>query len=203
MNNLTKNLLLWLVIAVVLMSVFNKFNQPSSSVQSINYTKFVRMVDSGQVSNVHIQGRSISGETTDNRHFTTYTPDDPKLVEQLLNKGVTIKALPPQQPSLLLSIFLNFAPVLLLIGFWIFFMRQMQGGGGGRGAMSFGKSKARMLTEDTNKVTFADVAGVEEAKEEVAELVEFLRDPSKFQKLGGTIPKGVLMTGSPGTGKTL
>ena len=203
MNNLTKNLLLWLVIAVVLMSVFNKFNQPTSAVQSINYTEFVKMVDDGRVNNVRIQDRAISGETTDNRHFTTYSPGDPQLVEQLLRKGVTIKAMPPQQPSLLLSIFLNFAPVLLLIGFWIFFMRQMQGGGGGRGAMSFGKSKARMLTEDTNKVTFADVAGVEEAKEEVAELVEFLRDPSKFQKLGGTIPKGVLMTGSPGTGKTL
>jgi cell division protease FtsH len=203
LNNLTKNLLLWLVIAVVLMSVFNKFNQPSSSVQSINYTEFVKMVDDGRVDSVRIQDRSISGQTTDNRHFTTYSPGDPQLVEQLLHKGVTIKAMPPQQPSLLLSIFLNFAPVLLLIGFWIFFMRQMQGGGGGRGAMSFGKSKARMLTEETNKVTFADVAGVEEAKEEVAELVEFLRDPSKFQKLGGTIPKGVLMTGSPGTGKTL
>jgi len=203
LNNLTKNLLLWLVIAVVLMSVFNKFNQPTNAVQSINYTEFVKMVDDGRVANVRIQDRSISGETTDNRHFTTYSPGDPQLVEQLLHKGVTIKAMPPQQPSLLLSIFLNFAPVLLLIGFWIFFMRQMQGGGGGRGAMSFGKSKARLLTEDTNKVTFADVAGVEEAKEEVAELVEFLRDPSKFQKLGGTIPKGVLMTGSPGTGKTL
>ena len=133
MNNLTKNLLLWLVIAVVLMSVFNKFNQPSSAVQSVNYTEFVKMVNDGRIANVRIQDRSISGETTDNRHFTTYSPGDPRLIDDLLQKGVTIKAVPPQQPSLLLSIFLNFAPVLLLIGFWIFFMRQMQGGGGGGG----------------------------------------------------------------------
>ncbi len=203
MNNLTKNMLLWLVIAVVLMSVFNKYNQRPTAAQPTEYSEFVKMVRNGQVERVHIQGRSITGLTKDRKRFTTYSPGDPRLVDDLLDKGVIIQAEPPKEPSLLLSIFLNFAPVLLLIGFWIFFMRQMQGGGGGRGAMSFGKSKARMLTEDTNKVTFDDVAGVDEAKDEVAELVEFLRDPSKFQKLGGKIPQGVLMTGSPGTGKTL
>ena len=149
-----------------------------------------------------IQGRNIRGSLKGGGDFKTYAPADPGLIGDLLAHGVAIDAKPKDEQSLLLTIFINWFPLLLLIGVWIFFMRQMQGGVGGRGAMSFGKSKARMLTEEQNKTTFEDVAGVEEAKEEVQELVEFLCDPAKFQKLGGRIPKGVLMTGAPGTGKT-
>lgn len=203
MNNLTKNLLLWLVIAVVLMSVFNNFNQRQTSVQSIEYSQFVQNVNDGEVERVTIEGRNIKGIFKNGKDFRTYSPGDPGLVDDLLRNGVSITAKEEEGPSLLLSILINWFPLLLIFGLWIYFMRQMQGGGGGRGAMSFGKSKARMLTEEQNKITFDDVAGVEEAKEEVEELVEFLRDPSKFQKLGGRIPKGVLMTGNPGTGKTL
>ncbi len=203
MNNLTKNLLLWLVIAVVLMSVFTNFNQRQSSQQPIDYSQFVRHVSNGEVERVIIEGRNLRGKFRDGNDFKTYSPGDPGMVEDLLRHGVAITAKEEEGPSLLLSILINWFPLLLIFGLWIYFMRQMQGGGGGRGAMSFGKSKARMLGEDQNKITFNDVAGVEEAKEEVAELVDFLREPSKFQKLGGHIPKGVLLTGSPGTGKTL
>ena len=203
MNDLAKNLLLWIVIAIVLVSVFNNFSPPRASAKNIEYSEFVRSVKDGQVAKVLIEGRSIHGRTTSNENFTTYSPGDPKLVDDLLNHGVIIEAKPPEQQGLLMQVFISWFPMLLLIAVWIFFMRQMQGGGAGRGAMSFGKSKARMLGEDQVKVTFSDVAGVEEAKEEVAELVEFLRDPGKFQKLGGKIPRGVLMVGSPGTGKTL
>jgi cell division protease FtsH len=203
LNNLTKNLLLWLVIAVVLMSVFNNFNQRQTSVQSIEYSQFVQNVNDGEVERVTIEGKNIKGIFKNGKDFRTYSPGDPGLVDDLLRNGVSITAKEEEGPSLLLSILINWFPLLLIFGLWIYFMRQMQGGGGGRGAMSFGKSKARMLTEEQNKITFDDVAGVEEAKEEVEELVEFLRDPSKFQKLGGRIPKGVLMTGNPGTGKTL
>ena len=203
MNDLAKNLLLWIVIAIVLVSVFNNFSPPRASAKNIEYSEFVRNVKDGQVAKVLIEGRSIHGRTTSNENFTTYSPGDPKLVDDLLNAGVTIEAKPPEQQGLLMQVFISWFPMLLLTAVWIFFMRQMQGGGAGRGAMSFGKSKARMLGEDQVKVTFSDVAGVEEAKEEVAELVEFLRDPGKFQKLGGKIPRGVLMVGSPGTGKTL
>jgi cell division protease FtsH len=161
-------------------------------------------VNSGGVSSVEIQGRTITGKLSDNSDFTTFSPgNDPGLMGDLLSNGVTVQAKPAEETSLLMSIFISWFPMLLLIVIWVVFMRQMQGGGGGKNPMSFGKSKAKMLNEDQVKVTFKDVAGVEEAKEEVAELVEFLREPSKFQKLGGKIPRGILMVGSPGTGKTL
>ena len=203
MSDMVKNLVLWVIIAIVLMSVFNNFTAQKSAPRAIDYSQFIEQVDQGQISQVTIRGNLIEGMTTENEHFSTYNPDDGGLVDDLIKNNVEFNASPPEQPSILVSILINWFPLFILIGLWIFFMRQMQGGGGGRGAMSFGKSKARMLGEDQVKVTFADVAGVEEAKEEVSEMVEFLRDPSKFQKLGGKIPKGALMVGSPGTGKTL
>ena len=203
MNDIAKNIILWVVIAVILMSVFNNFGAKRPASQPLEYSQFIADVKQGRVKRVDIEGRSISGFMHNGERFVTYSPDDPGLIADLLNSGVSVNAKPPEQQGILMQIFISWFPMLLLIGVWIFFMRQMQGGGGGRGAMSFGKSKARMLGEDQVKVTFADVAGVEEAKEDVAELVDFLRDPSKFQKLGGKIPQGVLMVGSPGTGKTL
>ncbi|APZ43870.1 ATP-dependent zinc metalloprotease FtsH [Acidihalobacter ferrooxydans] len=205
MNDLVKNIILWAVIAVVLMSVFNNFSQQgSSSSSTMSYSQFIGAVKGGQVRSVKIDGDTLTGVTNGGSKFTTYAPpNDTGMLGDLLNNGVDVTAAPPKKESLLLSILISWFPMLLLIGVWLYFMRQMQGGGGGRGAMSFGKSRARMMTEDQVKVTFADVAGVEEAKEEVSELVEFLRDPGKFQKLGGKIPRGVLMVGSPGTGKTL
>jgi cell division protease FtsH len=203
LNNLTKNLLLWLVIAIVLMSVFNNFGNRQQTTHPLEYSAFIQKVRQNEVERVTIQGREVIGKLKNNESFTTYSPGDPGMVGDLIDHGVVFDAKPQEEQSLLLTIFINWFPLLLLVGVWVFFMRQMQGGMGGRGAMSFGKSKARMLSEEQNKITFDDVAGVEEAKEEVGELVEFLRDPSKFQKLGGRIPKGVLMTGSPGTGKTL
>jgi cell division protease FtsH len=201
---MAKNLILWVVIAIVLMTVFNNFSTPTQKARSISYSDFISEVKSGNVKEVTItNGRDIEGEMTSGERFSTYSPGDDGLVSDLLNNNVVIMANPPEKPSLLMNILINWFPLFVLIGLWIFFMRQMQGGGAGRGAMSFGKSKARMLTEDQVKITFSDVAGVEEAKEEVSEMVDFLRDPSKFQKLGGKIPKGVLMVGSPGTGKTL
>ena len=203
MNDIVKNVLLWVVIAVVLMSVFNSFGPQQSASAPLEYSQFIYDVKQGRVKSVVIEGRNIHGYRDDNERFTTYTPDDPGLIADLLNSGVKIDAKPPEKQGLLTQIFISWFPMLLLIGVWIFFMRQMQGGAGGKGAMSFGKSKARMLGEDSIKITFSDVAGVEEAKDEVSELVEFLRDPGKFQKLGGKIPQGVLLVGSPGTGKTL
>ncbi|MES9848494.1 MAG: ATP-dependent zinc metalloprotease FtsH, partial [Candidatus Thiodiazotropha sp.] len=202
---MAKNLILWVVIAIVLMTVFNNFSTTQPKAQPMNYSEFIVNVKSGQVKEVEFSGngRDITGTLTSGQRFSTYSPGDDMLVSDLLNSNVEIKANPPEKPSLLMNILINWFPLFVLIGLWIFFMRQMQGGGAGRGAMSFGKSKARMLSEDQVKVTFNDVAGVEEAKEEVSEMVDFLRDPSKFQKLGGKIPKGVLMVGSPGTGKTL
>jgi len=201
---MAKNIVLWVIIAVVLMTVFNSFTAPKTGAPPISYSKFLEQVDRKNVSSVTIykDGR-IDGVMTSGSRFATESPNDPGLVGDLLDAGVEIRAKPPEQPSILWQILINWFPLFILIGLWIFFMRQMQGGGAGRGAMSFGKSKARMLTEDQVKVTFADVAGCEEAKDEVKELVDFLRDPSKFQKLGGKIPSGVLMVGPPGTGKTL
>ena len=203
MNNLTKNLVIWLVIAMVLMAVFNNFSaKDDSGGREIDYSTFLNQVRDGRVERVTIDGAAIYGQRYNGDRFVSYSPGDPELVNDLVNAGVSIKAKKEEGTSLLMTIFISWFPLLLLIGVWIFFMRQMQGGGG-RGAMSFGKSRARLLTEDKNRVTFADVAGVDEAKEEVQELVEFLENPSKFEKLGGRIPRGVLMTGSPGTGKTL
>jgi cell division protease FtsH len=204
LNDMVKNLILWAVIAVVLMSVFNNFSPQNAGPTALSYSEFITEVKSGNVDSVKIDDRTVTGQTVSGEQFTTYTPpDDPQLINDLLANNVEIEASPPDQRSLLVDILISWFPMLLLIGVWIFFMRQMQGGGGGRGAMSFGKSKARLMGEDQVKLNFSDVAGVEEAKEEVVELVEFLRDPGKFQKLGGKIPRGVLMVGSPGTGKTL
>ena len=201
---MAKNLILWLVIAVVLMSVFQSFSPSESARTQTDYTTFLREAEQGNIREVRInndgeiRGTKRSGDT-----FQTNVPYfDDKLISDLVKNDVRVYGEPPEEQSILTSIFISWFPMLLLIGVWIFFMRQMQGGGG-RGAMSFGKSKARLLGEDQIKTTFADVAGCDEAKEDVSELVDFLRDPSKFQKLGGKIPKGVLMVGPPGTGKTL
>jgi cell division protease FtsH len=202
---MAKNLILWLVIAVVLMSVFQSFSPGETSRAQTDYTTFINEVNNGNIREVRINSdaREIRGLRSSGEAFVTYIPYfDEQLISDLIKQDVRVLGEPPESPSLLANIFISWFPMLLLIGVWIFFMRQMQGGGG-RGAMSFGKSKARLLGEDQIKTTFADVAGCDEAKEDVSELVDFLRDPSKFQKLGGKIPKGVLMVGPPGTGKTL
>ena len=202
MNNLIKNVAIWLVIALVLMTVFNQFSARQPSQKPMDYSQFIEEVRSGNISKVTIEGKIIKGVKKSGDKFVTYPAPDLWMVSDLLKNNVTIEAKPEEEQGFLMQVFISWFPMLLLIGVWIFFMRQMQGGGRG-GAFSFGKSRARMLDESNNQVTFADVAGCEEAKEEVKELVEFLRDPGKFQKLGGRIPRGVLMVGSPGTGKTL
>ncbi len=204
MNEMTKNILLWVVIGIILMSVFSNFT-PATAPREMSYSDFIENVERGSVNEVKIEGRVISGLTTEGKKFTTYSPetDNRALIGELLDNKVKIVGEPPKQQSLLVQLFISSFPILLIVGIWIYFMRQMQGGAGGRGAMSFGKSKARLLGEDQVKVNFEDVAGCDEAKEEVSELVDFLKDPGKFTKLGGKIPRGVLMVGNPGTGKTL
>jgi cell division protease FtsH len=202
LNNLFKNMAIWLVIGVVLMTVFNQFNTRQSPQNTLEYSAFLDEVKQGKITKVVIQGRTLDATTVEGKKITTYAPADLWMVSDLLKYNVKVVAKPEEEQSFLMNIFVSWFPMLLLIGVWVFFMRQMQGGGKG-GAFSFGKSRARVLDENSNTVTFADVAGCEEAKEEVSELVDFLRDPSKFQKLGGRIPRGVLMVGSPGTGKTL
>jgi cell division protease FtsH len=201
---MSRNVILWVVVALVLMAVFNSFGPQRSAERTLDYSQFIAEVKSGQVDRVVIEQGVVRGVTTAGEKFVVYTPEDPHMIDDLLANKVGIEVAAPDRQSLLMQVFISWFPMLLLIGVWVFFMRQMQGGPGGKGGvMPFGKSRARMLTEDQVRVTFADVAGVDEAKEEVRELVEFLRDPSKFQRLGGRIPRGVLMVGSPGTGKTL
>ena len=202
MNNLLKNIGIWLVIGLVVLTVVKQFDARQASKDTLPYSEFMAQAKDGKVESAVIEGRTIKWTSIDKKRFVTTSPGDIWMVSDLLKYGVRVDAKAEEEQSFLAQVFISWFPMLLLIGVWIFFMRQMQGGGRG-GAFSFGKSKARMLDESNNTVTFADVAGCDEAKEEVAELVEFLRDPSKFQKLGGRIPRGVLMVGSPGTGKTL
>jgi cell division protease FtsH len=205
LNNVTRNLLLWLVIAAVLMSVFNNFGVQQSNEQ-VGYSDFITEIQNDRVRKVVIDGLTINAERYDGSRFETVRPmvEDPKLMDDMLQHQVVVEGKKPEQQSIWMQLLVASFPILIIIAVFMFFMRQMQGGGGGRGGpMSFGKSKARLLGEDQITTTFADVAGVDEAKEDVQELVEFLRDPSRFQKLGGRIPRGVLMAGQPGTGKTL
>ena len=205
MNNMAKNMLLWLAIAAVLLSVFNNFSTQGQKEQ-LGYSAFIQEVQNNRLSKVVVDGLTISAERTDGSSFETIRPmvEDPKLMDDLLAHNVVVEGKQPEQQSVWTQLLVASFPILLILAVFMFFMRQMQGGGGGRGGpMSFGKSKAKLLGEDQITTTFADVAGVDEAKEDVQELVEFLRDPSRFQKLGGRIPRGVLMVGQPGTGKTL
>ncbi|MDP6476855.1 MAG: ATP-dependent zinc metalloprotease FtsH [Nitrospinaceae bacterium] len=202
MNQFYKNLALWLVIGMILIALFNIFNQPQNTKFEIIFSEFMNQVETGQVTEVTIQGDNISGKYADGRSFQTMAPPkDPDLVRTLREKGVRIVVVPPEQTSWYMNILISWFPMILLLGIWIFFMRQMQSGGGK--ALSFGKSKARLMSDVKNKTTFKDVAGVDEAKEELHEIIEFLKEPQKFSKLGGKIPKGVLLVGPPGTGKTL
>jgi len=202
LNPFYKNLSLWLVILLVFFMLFQIFEQQQNpGSKQINYSEFMAMVDQGQITEVTIQNQNLTIKDVSGQIYKSYAPDDPGLVEELRNKGIAISAKPPEQNHWLVNVLVSWLPLIITIGVWIFFMKQMQGGGGK--AMSFGKSRAKLMTENTRRVTFEDVAGVDEAKEELTEIVDFLKDPKKFTRLGGRIPKGVLLTGSPGTGKTL
>ncbi|MFO7803942.1 MAG: ATP-dependent zinc metalloprotease FtsH [Desulfovermiculus sp.] len=203
MNNFLKNLILWATISLVMVALFNMFNTPQAVQNQISYTQFRSLVADEKVQSVKIQGKKVTGTTRDDQRFSTYAPEDPNLVQTLMSKNVEVTAKPTEDSPWYITLLVSWFPMLLLIGVWIFFMRQMQGGGGGGKAFSFGRSKAKMFTEENTKVTFSDVAGVDEAKEELTEVVEFLSNPKKFTRLGGRIPKGVLLVGPPGTGKTL
>ncbi|MGK2284832.1 ATP-dependent zinc metalloprotease FtsH [Pedomonas sp. V897] len=203
-NTLGRSVALWAVIIVVLVLMFNMFSpqQQTNAASQLAYSDFLARVEEGHVREAQIRGPEITGTLSDGQAFRTYAPDDPNLVDRLASKGVTFKAAPEESRSLLVQLLFNMLPFLLVLGIWIFIMRQMQNGAG-RGAMGFGKSRARLLTEKQGRVTFEDVAGIDEAREELQEIVDFLKDPQKFQRLGGKIPKGALLVGPPGTGKTL
>ena len=202
-NNTLKSIAIWVAIALLLMTIFNQFSGSSKTDTALVYSQFMQQVKEGRIAKVEIDNHRIKGTTSEGKKFNTYAPTDPWLVSDLLKNNVIVEAKPEEQQSVLMSIFISWFPMILLVGVWIFFMRQMQGGSKGGGPFSFGKSKARQLDQTNNQTTFADVAGCDEAKEEVTEIVEFLKDPGKFHKLGGRIPRGVLMVGPPGTGKTL
>ncbi|TRO83308.1 ATP-dependent zinc metalloprotease FtsH [Trichloromonas acetexigens] len=201
MNQFYKNLALWLVISLVMILLFNMMTQKGQEQKPITYTAFLAAVEEGRVREVTVQGSNVEGKYQDDTLFKTFAPDDPALITQLREKGVEIQARPAEDRSFWFTLMVSWGPILLLIAVWVFFMRQMQSGGGK--AMSFGKSKAKLLTDNQAQVTFKDVAGIDEAKDELEEIVSFLKEPKKFSRLGGRIPKGVLLCGSPGTGKTL
>ena len=201
MNQISRNLMLWAIIVLAMVMLFNMFQQPQGITQRVPYSDFLSQVDNGQLLSVTIQGHTLTGRTSDGKMVQSYAPQDLNLVNRLIEKKVEVKAEPPEEQPWYMTLLVSWFPMLLLVGVWIFFMRQMQGGGGK--AMSFGRSRARLLNQESARVTFADVAGVDEAKDELSEVVEFLSNPKKFTRLGGRIPKGVLLVGPPGTGKTL